>query len=162
MRDNYHDALSNDRVSFNTETGEVTLIDPTELEEIMYELVRPQADTVALAGYWHTVATLIDECGCEEQATWAVKFLQDVGYDLEGILDLATQVIVFEGTGKEYVEAKIDENNEYGTSTIVKDELEFLDYYVEIDYDSLIRDWSSMGEITEIETNVWVTNPYEF
>ena len=83
--------------------------------------------------------------------TQQIIFLLGLGYSIKDALDRYIEVSIFYGTKRDYAIEIIEE---------IYDIPQNLLFY--IDYDAIARDMEINGEITEIDYEIFITNPQEF
>lgn len=84
----------------------------------------------------------------------AIRYLLDVGLDLQDAIDRHDEVQIHRGTAEDYAQDLIEETTDMDSIPQV------IQYH--IDYQGIANDMRINGEITEIQYGIWVTNCLDF
>ena len=140
----------------NLETGEVSFVGGSQLEQLVFSAC-PSMMTFVDAGHFRTaVHDLIAHCR-NPNAGWAVEFLTDQGYDLNEIMDRAKNMRFLRGSAAECAEEIIQRSG-------ILDELEGCEFleFVDIDYHGIADHLIEGCQMVEVEPNVWLRDAKRF
>ena len=141
----YFDSVDDFETKFNSnlpvEEYEIQFINGTDTECTLCNIVDPCQSTL------EKFFDLVELDFSDDQLTALCYLVEQVGYSLEDGLNKIDVVELFKGTKTEYAEQLIDDC--YNLEGIAQD------YF---DYERFGNDLEMGGDITEIETDVWVTN----